>query len=44
MNKEVRVGATTIILRDGKIMLGESIEECAKCEAFEETGLVVDSI
>nr|WP_301339154.1 ADP-ribose pyrophosphatase [Vibrio sp. Y29_XK_CS5] len=25
MNKEVRVGATTIILRDGKIMLGESI-------------------
>ncbi|EMR34863.1 TPA: ADP-ribose pyrophosphatase [Vibrio harveyi] len=25
MNKEVRVGAATIILRDGKIMLGERI-------------------
>ena len=62
MKKEVRVGVAAVILRDGRILLGErigshgahtwatpgghlelgeSIEECAKRETFEETGLIV---
>ena len=64
MHKEVRVGVAAVILREGRVLLGErigshgahtwatpgghlelgeSIEECAKRETFEETGLVVDS-
>ena len=64
MNKEVRVGVAAVILREGRVLLGErigshgahtwatpgghlelgeSIEECAKRETLEETGLSVDS-
>ncbi len=64
MNKEVRVGVAAVILREGRVLLGErtgshgantwatpgghlelgeSIEECAKRETLEETGLVVNS-
>ncbi|UPR50700.1 NUDIX domain-containing protein [Vibrio cyclitrophicus] len=62
MNQEVRVGVAAVILREGRVLLGErigshgahawatpgghlewgeSIEECAKRETLEETGLVV---
>lgn len=64
MKREVRVGVAAVILRDGRVLLGErigshgahtwatpgghlelgeSIEECATRETFEETGLVVKS-
>lgn len=64
MKKEVRVGVAAVILREGRVLLGErigshgahtwatpgghlewgeSIEECAQRETFEETGLVVDT-
>lgn len=63
MNKEVRVGVAAVVLREGRILLGErfgshgahtwatpgghlemgeSIEECARRETLEETGLVVE--
>ncbi|MBD1582742.1 nucleotide triphosphate diphosphatase NUDT15 [Pseudoalteromonas sp. S16_S37] len=65
MQKQVRVGVAVIILREGRVLLGErigshgahtwatpgghlelgeSIEQCAKRETFEETGLIADSI
>ena len=64
MNKEVRVGVAAVVLREGRILLGErigshgahtwatpgghlemgeGIEECARRETLEETGLVVES-
>lgn len=64
MNKEVRVGVAAVVLRKGRILLGErigshgahtwatpgghlemgeSIEECARRETLEETGLVVEA-
>ncbi|NOI58895.1 nucleotide triphosphate diphosphatase NUDT15 [Vibrio coralliilyticus] len=64
MNKEVRVGVAAVVLREGRILLGErigshgahtwatpgghlemgeSIEECARRETLEETGLVVEA-
>lgn len=60
----MRVGVAAVILREGRVLLGErigshgaytwatpgghlewgeSIEECAQRETFEETGLVVDT-
>ncbi|NWO56436.1 nucleotide triphosphate diphosphatase NUDT15 [Chromohalobacter israelensis] len=64
MKEEVRVGVAAVILREGRVLLGErigshgaytwatpgghlelgeSIEECAQRETFEETGLVVNT-
>ncbi|UQV20108.1 nucleotide triphosphate diphosphatase NUDT15 [Vibrio sp. J383] len=64
MSQEVRVGVAAVILREGRVLLGErigshgahtwatpgghlewgeSIEECAKRETLEETGLVVSA-
>lgn len=65
MNKEVRVGVGVIILRNGRVLLGErmgshgagtwappgghldvgeSIEDCARREVFEETGLKIEAV
>jgi len=64
VSQEVRVGVAAVILREGRVLLGErigshgahtwatpgghlewgeSIEECAKRETLEETGLVVSA-